>query len=135
MLEIEIWMKKVETDEKSKLDPYKDDIRTLIKNKYSAKKIKQFLFEIKKIDVSLSHLYKYIKDLKNAEDIIISSNPKSEPKQEEKKEDQEDVKKKDEKPKVDPFEALKKLQEENKKNGVTKREVPYWEPQKKPWEK
>ena len=120
MANLEEYIKSVKPSRKSKLEQYNNEISTLRENGYSVKQIHNFLTEHKKIDVNLDYLFRYIQKL-NTKELAkeIPSNPKSEPKQE---------KKKDEKPKVDPFEALRKLEEEDKKNGITKREVPYWEP-------
>jgi len=130
MANLEEYIKSVKPSRKSKLEQYNNEISTLRENGYSVKQIHNFLTEHKKIDVNLDYLFRYIQKL-NTEELAkeIPSNPKSEPKQE---------KKKDEKPKVDPFEALRKLEEEDKKNGITKREVPYWEPKNsrvKDWDK
>ena len=129
MANLEEYVKSVKPSRKSKLEQYNNEISTLRESGYSVKQIHNFLTEYEKIDINLDYLFRYIQKLNTKELAKETPNkPKSEPKQEE-------VKKEDEKPKVDPFEALRKLQEEDKKKGITKREVPYWEPQKKPWEK
>jgi len=132
MSNLEKFKKLEKPGKKSKLSKYHNEISNLIEDGYTVKQVHKYLIEIEKVEVNLDYFYKYIRKL-NTKELAkeTSSNPKSEPKQEE----QEKQKDEDEKPKVDPFEALKKLQEENKKKGITKREVPYWEPQKKPWEK
>ena len=136
MSNLEKFKKLEKPGKKSKLSKYHNEISNLIEDGYTVKQVHKYLIEIEKVEVNLDYLYKYIRKLNTKELAKGTPNkPKSEPKQEEKKEDQEEVKKEDEKPKVDPFEALRKLQEEDKKKGITKREVPYWEPQKKPWEK
>ena len=137
---LEDFIKSSKPKRKSKLSMYDKEIKTLIENGFTVPQIYEYL-TLQKIEISLKYLYRYTLKLKKNTSISsleieeTLSKPKSEPKQEEKKEDQEKPKKEDEKPKVDPFEALRKLQEEDKKKGITKREVPYWEPQKKPWEK
>ena len=133
MSNLEKFKKLEKSGKKSKLSKYHNEISNLIEDGYTVKQVHKYLIEIEKVEVNLDYLYKYIRKLNTKE--LAKKTPKSEPKQEEKKEDQGEENKEDEKPKVDPFEALRKLQEENKKKGITKREVPYWEPQKKPWEK
>jgi len=111
---------------KSKLSKYNNEIYSLFEDGYTVKQIHKYLIEMEKVEVSLDYVYKYIRKL-NIKELAkeISSNSKSEPKQKE----QEKQKDEDEKPKVDPFEALRKSLEEDRKNGTTtRREVPYWEP-------
>ncbi len=126
MSNLEKFKKLEKPGKKSKLSKYHNEISNLIEDGYTVKQVHKYLIEIEKVEVNLDYLYKYIRKL-NTKELAkeTPSKPKSEPKQEEKKEDQEE----DEKPKVDPFEALRKSLEEDKKNGTTKRrEVPYWEP-------
>jgi len=113
---------------KSKLSKYNNEIYSLFEDGYTVKQIHKYLIEMEKVEVSLDYVYKYIRKL-NIKELAkeTSNNPKSEPKQKE----QEKQKDEDEKPKVDPFEALRKSLEEDRKNGTTThREVPYWEPKK-----
>lgn len=133
-MNLEDFIKNRKPKRTSKLNMYDKEIKTLIKNGFTVPQIHEYL-TLQKIEISLKYLYRYTLKLKKNTSISsleieeIPNNPKSEPKKEEKKEDQKEEKKEDEKPKVDPFEALRKSLEEDKKNGTTKRrEVPYWEP-------
>jgi len=135
-MDLEDFIKSNKPKRKSKLSMHDKEIKTLIENGFTVPQIHEYL-TLQKIEISLKYLYRYTLKLKKNTSISsleieeIPSNPKSEPK----KEDQEKEYKEPEK-EIDPvFVALNKLQEENKKKGITKREVPYWEPQKKPWEK
>ena len=130
-MDLEDFIKSNKPKRKSKLSMHDKEIKTLIENGFTVPQIHEYL-TLQKIEISLKYLYRYTLKLKKNTSISsleieeIPSNPKLEQKQKE----QEKQKDEDEKPKVDPFEALRKLEEEDKKNGITKREVPYWEPKK-----
>ena len=135
-MDLEDFIKSNKPKRKSKLSMHDKEIKTLIENGFTVPQIHEYL-TLQKIEISLKYLYRYTLKLKKNTSISsleieeIPSNPKLEPKQEEQEEEYKEPEKE-----IDPvFVALNKLQEENKKKGITKREVPYWEPQKKPWEK
>ncbi len=124
-MNLEDFIKNRKPKRKSKLSMYDKEIKTLIKNGFTVPQIHEYL-TLKKVEISLKYLYRYTLKLKKNTSISsleieeILSKPKSKPKQEEKEEYQE-------KAKVDPIAAYKKLKEENAKNGTSGNKVEYWE--------
>jgi len=103
---------------RSKADPYREDIIKLIENGYSPKQILRYLNSYKKLDISLSNLYKYLSSLKAEMQYFKKS------KDENKKDDI-----KESSPEIDNTENLKAKLERLKKDKKNEDNSPkYYEP-------